>query len=202
MHITPSWVSTHIRAYVAARLFGVCWKRVYSGVPLKVLNRRATGFDTLAKNWKGPLGLAPLGGSRGVLPRKILKFYSCRDVFSCILKLQKMCFNHQIKITFVDNLVMIWYQYPPHKLVHNLIESFQMVFYGVQFFSKRIMGRFLFLACSKRGHFMPPVIKWKFDGIVPFTFEKTSSRKGHDCIVYFKLFLIVPCIKKKFLLRS
>ena len=169
---------------------------------IKVLNRRATGFDTLAKNWKGPLGLAPLGGSRGMLPRKILKFYSCRDVFSCILKLQKMCFNHQIKITFVDNLVMIWYQYPPHKLVHNLIESFQMVFYGVQFFSKRIMGRFLFLACSKRGHFMPLVIKWKFDGIVHFTFEKTSSRKGHDCIVYFKLFLIVPCIKKKFLLRS
>lgn len=50
---------------------------------------------------------------------------------------------------------------------------------------------------------MPLVIKWKFDGIVPFTFEKTSSRKGHNyCIVYFKLFLIVPCIKKKFLLRS
>ena len=49
---------------------------------------------------------------------------------------------------------------------------------------------------------MPLVIKWKFDGIVHFTFEKTSSRKGHDCIVYFKLFLIIPCIKKKVLVEK
>ena len=68
--------------------------------------------------------------------------------------------------------------YPPHKLVHNLTESFQMVFYGVQFFSQCIMGRFLFLACSIGGHFMPLVIKWKFDGIVHCTFEKTHQEKG------------------------
>ena len=74
---------------------------------IKVLNRRATGFDTLAKNWKGPLGLAPLGGIQGCAPQENLKFYSCRDVFSCILKLQTMCFNHQVKITFVNNLVTI-----------------------------------------------------------------------------------------------
>ena len=35
---------------------------------------------------------------------------------------------------------------------------------------------------------MSLVIKWKFDGIVPFTFEKTSSRKGHDCIVILNYF--------------
>ena len=68
---------------------------------IKVLNRRATEFDTRAKNWQGP---------------EILKFYSRRDVFSCILKLQTMTFNNQKKITFLDNLIMIWYQYPPHKL--------------------------------------------------------------------------------------
>ena len=39
-----------------------------------------------------------------MLPRKILKFYSRRDVFSCILKLQTMTFNIQKKITFLDNL--------------------------------------------------------------------------------------------------
>ena len=37
-----------------------------------------------------------------------------------------------------------------------------MVFYGVQFCSQGIMGRFLFLARSKRGNFMPHVIKWKY----------------------------------------
>ena len=41
-----------------------------------------------------------------------------------------------------------------------------MVFYGVQFYSQCIMGRFLFLARSKRGDFMPHVIKWKFGGKV------------------------------------
>ena len=30
---------------------------------IKVLNRRATEFDTRAKNWQGPEGLPPLGGS-------------------------------------------------------------------------------------------------------------------------------------------
>ena len=79
----------------------------------KVLStRRATGFDTEANNWKGPCAAGAGGGvvlprSGGMLCWKILKFYICRDLFSCILKLQKMCFNHQIKITFVDNLVMI-----------------------------------------------------------------------------------------------
>ena len=48
-----------------------------------------------------------LGGVGGMLPRKILKLYSCRDVFSCILKLQTVTFNNQKKITFLDNLVMI-----------------------------------------------------------------------------------------------
>ena len=46
-------------------------------------------------------------GSGGMLPRKILKFYGRRDVFSCILKLQTMTFNNQKKITFLDNLIMI-----------------------------------------------------------------------------------------------
>ena len=68
---------------------------------IKVLNRRATEFDTRAKNWQGP------EGSGGVLPRKILNVYSRKDVFSCILKLQTMTFNNQKKITFLDNLIMI-----------------------------------------------------------------------------------------------
>ena len=42
-----------------------------------------------------------------MLPRKILKFYGRRDVFSCILKLQTMTFNIQKKVTFLDNLIMI-----------------------------------------------------------------------------------------------
>ena len=42
-----------------------------------------------------------------MLPRKILKFYGRRDVFSFILKLQTMTFNSQKKITFLDNLIMI-----------------------------------------------------------------------------------------------
>ena len=42
-----------------------------------------------------------------MLPRKILKFYGRRDVFSFILKLQTMAFNNQKKITFLDNLIMI-----------------------------------------------------------------------------------------------
>ena len=41
-----------------------------------------------------------------MFPRKILKFYSRRDVFSCILKLQKMTFNNQKKIAFPDDLIM------------------------------------------------------------------------------------------------
>ena len=72
---------------------------------------------------------------------------------------------------------MIWYQYPPHKLVHNLIDTFQMVFYGVQFFLQCIMGQFLFLAHNKLGDFMPLVIKWKFDGKVCFAFKKTHQEK-------------------------
>ena len=51
---------------------------------IKVFNRRATEFDTRAKNWQGP-----------------------EDVFSCILKPQTMTFNNQKKITFLDNLIMI-----------------------------------------------------------------------------------------------
>ena len=46
-------------------------------------------------------------GSGGMLPRKILKFYGHRDVFSYILKLQTMTFNNQKKTTFLDNLIMI-----------------------------------------------------------------------------------------------
>ena len=42
-----------------------------------------------------------------MLPRKILKFYSRKDVFSCILKLQTMTFNNRKKITFLDNLIVI-----------------------------------------------------------------------------------------------
>ena len=42
-----------------------------------------------------------------MLPRKILKFYGRRGMFSCILKLQTMTFNNQKKITFLDNLIMI-----------------------------------------------------------------------------------------------
>ena len=42
-----------------------------------------------------------------MLPRKILKFYGRRDVFSCILKLQITTFNNQKKTTFLDNLIMI-----------------------------------------------------------------------------------------------
>ena len=42
-----------------------------------------------------------------MLPRKILKFYGRRDVFSLILKLQTMTFNNQKKITFLDNLIVI-----------------------------------------------------------------------------------------------
>ena len=42
-----------------------------------------------------------------MLPRKILKFYGRRDVFSCILRLQTMTFNDQKKTTFLDNLIMI-----------------------------------------------------------------------------------------------
>ena len=52
------------------------------------------------KNWQGPEGLAPKGGSGGIFPWKILKFYSRRDVFSCILKLQTMTFNNQKKDNF------------------------------------------------------------------------------------------------------
>ena len=48
-----------------------------------VLNRRATEFDTQAKNWQGPPGR---GGSGDMFPRKILKFHSRRD--NCSLKLE------------------------------------------------------------------------------------------------------------------
>ena len=37
-------------------------------------------------------------GVRGMLPRKIVKFNTCRDVFSSILKLQRMSSNYQKKI--------------------------------------------------------------------------------------------------------
>ena len=70
---------------------------------IKVLNWGATEFDTQAKNWQDPEGLAPLGGSGGMLPRNILKFYSRRDVFSCSLKLQTTTFNNQKKITLLVN---------------------------------------------------------------------------------------------------
>ena len=38
-----------------------------------------------------------LGGSGGMLPQKILKFYSRKDVFSCILKLQTVTFKWKVK---------------------------------------------------------------------------------------------------------
>ena len=37
---------------------------------IKVLNRRATEFDTWAKNWQGPEGLAPKGGLGACSPGK------------------------------------------------------------------------------------------------------------------------------------
>ena len=74
---------------------------------MTVFNRKATEFDAWAKNWQGLQGLDPWGGSGGMLPQKILKFYSHRDVFSFILKLQTMTFSNQKKITFLDNLIMI-----------------------------------------------------------------------------------------------
>ena len=66
---------------------------------VKVLNRRATEFDTRAKNWQGLRALPPIG-VRGHAPPEILKFYSRRDVFSCILKLYTMTFNNQKKGNF------------------------------------------------------------------------------------------------------
>ena len=45
------------------------------------------------------------GRSGDTLPRKMLKFYSRRDVFSCILKLQTMSFIYQKRMTFLDNLI-------------------------------------------------------------------------------------------------
>ena len=88
------------------KLYSFIWKpRGF----IKVLNRRATEFDTRAKRGGG--------GSGGMLPLKILKFYSRRDVFSCILKLQTMTLTNQKEITFLDSLIMIWYQYPPHKFI-------------------------------------------------------------------------------------
>ena len=91
---------------------------------------------------------------RGHASLEILTFCSCKDVFFCILKLQTLSFNFHEKITFLDNLPVIWYQYPPHKLVHNLIETFQMLFYGAQFSLQCIMGQFLFLTQNKLGDFM------------------------------------------------
>ena len=58
---------------------------------IKVLNSRATGFDIQAKDWKGPF----------------LKFYHCREKFSCILKVQTMSFKYQNMITLLDNLITI-----------------------------------------------------------------------------------------------
>ena len=49
----------------------------------------------------------PLGGSRGIFPQKIWKFYICKDVVSYILNLQTMPFNYRKKITFLQNLIMI-----------------------------------------------------------------------------------------------
>ena len=66
-----------------------------------------------------------------MLPQKIFKFYHCRNLVSCILKLKTR------KIAILDNLIETWYQYPPHKLVQTHAcntETFQMVFYGAQFF--------------------------------------------------------------------
>ena len=91
-----------------------------------------------------PLGQ---GGSGGTLPRKILKFYSRRDVFSCILKLQTMSFIYQKKMTFPD----------------NLISSQSTVLFAMRYGGTH----------NKQGDFISPVIRWKFDGKVCFTFEKT-----------------------------
>ena len=116
-------------------------------------------------------------------------------MFFCILKLQTLSFNFHEKITFLDNLPVIWYQYPPHKLVHNLIETFQMLFYGAQFSLQCIMGWFLFLTQNKLGDFMvcDKVEIWRYS---MFCIWEDSSRKGYDCIIYVKLFLIVTCNKK------
>ena len=45
-----------------------------------------------------PLPPPSPSGSGGMLPRKIVKFYTCRDVFSSILKLQRMWSNYQKNI--------------------------------------------------------------------------------------------------------
>ena len=162
---------------------------------IKVVKRRATRFDNLAKKWKGPLGLVPCPRQvRGHVSLEILTFCSCKDVFFCILKLQTLSFNFHEKITFLDNLLVIWYQYPPHKLFHNLIETFQMLFYGAHFSLQCIMGRFLFLTRNKLGDFMvyDKVGIWRWS---MFCIWEDSSRKGYDCIIYLKLFFIVTCNK-------
>ena len=66
---------------------------------IKVLNRRANGFGTWAKNLKGPF----------------LKFCHCKDKFSCILKVQTTSFNYQKMITFLDNLIMIYFDTNIHQ---------------------------------------------------------------------------------------
>ena len=106
-----------IAIYNSRSLLPTCNCYLYLAIPfynrgfIKVLNRRA-GLTA------GQRPFEPCIPS--MLPWKILKFYSCRDVFSCILKLQTMSFDFQKKITFVDILIMI--PYPTHKLVHNLID--------------------------------------------------------------------------------
>ena len=67
------YIKPAIRKFVAA-LLGVCryldlLSVVHRGF-IKVLNRRATEFDTWAKNWQGPEGLAPKGGLGACSPGK------------------------------------------------------------------------------------------------------------------------------------
>ena len=54
-------------------------KRVTKRGFIKVLNRRATEFDTRAKNWQGPEGLSPQGVREHVPPEKfeILQSQGC-----------------------------------------------------------------------------------------------------------------------------
>ena len=104
-----------ITIYNSQSLLTTCNCYLYLPIPfynrgfIKILNRRA-GLTA------GQRPFEPCIPS--MLPRKILKFYSCRDVFSCILKLQTMSFNFQKKKTFVDNLITIWYH-----IQHTIISS-------------------------------------------------------------------------------
>ena len=65
----------------------------------------------------------------------------------------------------------------PCSRAHNT-DTFQVVVYEAQFLSQCVMGRFLFLTHKEREDFMPRVIKWKLQGKVCFTLDKTHQEIG------------------------